>query len=87
MSGDLTQEELAERRFAIMGAARIGSLIAVMIGIAGSQNVLPLPYPVSVVLAVGAMISFFFLPPVLAKRWKAQDRAAEADAAQGGDAE
>lgn len=75
MSEPTQDEALAERRFAIMGAVRIGSLIAVLVGLAGSQEALPLPYPIAVVLAVGGMVSFFFAPPILAKRWKAGDRA------------
>ncbi len=61
----------------LMNAARIVSLGAVMIGIAGARAVLAMPYAFGVVLAVGGMLSFFFTPTLLVRRWKAQDRAQE----------
>ncbi len=70
-------EARARQRYMLMNAARILSLGAVIVGIAGARAAIAMPYPVGVVLAVGGMLSFFFTPTLLAKRWKAQDRAQE----------
>lgn len=71
-------EEKARQRYIIMNVARITSIAVLMIGIAGARGILPLPYALGVVLAVAGMLSFFFAPPMLAKRWKAQDEAGDA---------
>ncbi|MDJ0641506.1 MAG: hypothetical protein QNJ15_01700 [Erythrobacter sp.] len=67
-------EAQAAKRFYTMGAVRIGSLAAVILGIAIARAVIEAPYALGVVLAVGGMLAFFFGPPVLAKNWKAKDR-------------
>ncbi|MGB3469621.1 MAG: hypothetical protein WBA51_02215 [Erythrobacter sp.] len=68
-------EEKARQRYVMMNVARITSIAVLMIGIAGARGILPLPDVLGVVLAVAGMLSFFFAPPMLAKRWKAQDEA------------
>ncbi|MEL6738599.1 MAG: hypothetical protein AAFO28_06705 [Pseudomonadota bacterium] len=72
-------EEQARRRYTWLNAARIGGIAVAIAGIAGTRNVIPLPYSVSVALAVGGILAFFFAPPLMVKRWKARD------AADGGD--
>lgn len=67
-------EAVAARRFMTMNAVRIGSLVAVILGIAIARAAIELPYWLGVGLAVGGMLAFFFGPPTLAKRWKAGDR-------------
>lgn len=69
-----SDEAIAAQRFMVMGAVRIGSLIAVILGIAIARAVIDLPYWFGVALAIGGMVAFFFGPPILAKRWKARDR-------------
>ena len=66
-------ESRARQRYMLMNAARVASLATLMIGIAGARAVLPIPYALGVVLAVGGMLSFFFTPTLLARRWKTQD--------------
>ncbi|MEM7665991.1 MAG: hypothetical protein AAF250_09060 [Pseudomonadota bacterium] len=68
------EEAIAARRFMVMGAVRISSLAAVILGIAIANAAIELPYLLGVVLAVAGMLAFFFGPPLLAKRWKAGDR-------------
>ncbi|MEM6476958.1 MAG: hypothetical protein AAF687_12395 [Pseudomonadota bacterium] len=67
-------EQIAKRRFLIMGATRIGALVALLVGLAIARTVIDAPYWLGVVLAIGGMLAFFFGPPLLAKRWKAGDR-------------
>ena len=82
MNAPLDPEETrARNRYMVMNAARLGALAVTLAGLAGVREVLPIPYALSVILVLGGVISFFFGPPLLAKRWKAQDRAQD----QGGD--
>ncbi|MGY6551299.1 MAG: hypothetical protein ACXIT4_05315 [Erythrobacter sp.] len=67
-------EAQARHRYGIMNLARIGGLVLVLLGIAIAQGVVPLPYFLGVVLAVAGLAEFFFLPPMLARRWKAAER-------------
>ncbi|MEM6267052.1 MAG: hypothetical protein AAF707_05960 [Pseudomonadota bacterium] len=79
MSDQLTSqaaEARAQRRYIALNAARWGSLLAVIAGIAGARGVIALPYPLTVALAIGGVIGFFFAPPLLARRFKAHDAAA-----------
>lgn len=66
-------ETRAERRFALMNLARLGGLGAVLLGIAITQALIPLPWVAGVALALAGLLEFFFGPPLLARRWKAQD--------------
>lgn len=69
-SPDPDAEKRAVRRFAILNAVRIGSLLAVMAGIAGAQNVIAMPFPLAVALALAGFLGFFFGPYYLAKYFK-----------------
>lgn len=74
MNQSLDRDTIAKRRFFTLNAARIGSLSAVIAGIAGAQNALPIPYPLAVALALGGFLGFFFGPYYLAKHFKAADK-------------
>ena len=58
-----------------MNAARFGAIAVTIIGLLAVREVLPLPYVLAVVLVFAGVGGFFFGPPFLVKRWKAQDRA------------
>ena len=64
----------AARRYMVMNAVRVLSILGVIAGIAIARDVIALPYPLGAALALISMVAFFFAPPVLAKRWKASDR-------------
>lgn len=68
------EEERAMQRFVMMNLARIAGVIVLGAGIAMAREVLPGPYWLGVMLAVGGVATFFFAPTMLVKRWKAQDR-------------
>ncbi|WP_296717162.1 hypothetical protein [Erythrobacter sp.] len=70
-------EAQARRRYIIMNIARIGGLGLLLLGVAITRNVLPvqLPWALGAGLAVLGLLEFFFLPAIIAKRWKAGDRA------------
>ncbi|MEO1047192.1 MAG: hypothetical protein AAFR32_08610 [Pseudomonadota bacterium] len=70
---DPTEAE-ARARYMWLNAARIGGIAATIAGIAGTRGIIPLPYALSVAIAVGGILAFFFGPPALVKRWKAKDR-------------
>lgn len=67
------EEARARARYMMMNLARIGGIAAVIAGIAGTRGVLPLPYWLSVALTVVGVLAVFFGPPLMVKRWKAQD--------------
>lgn len=69
-------EVVAAKRYTVMNLVRLGSILALVLGIAIAQGVVDLPYALGVVLAVAGVIAFFFGPPMLVKRWKAGDRKA-----------
>lgn len=70
------EEKAARIRFIIMNAARVGGLAALLIGVAMTRSAphMSLPWIFGAGLAVLGMLEFFFLPPIIAKRWKAADR-------------
>lgn len=74
MSAPSEDEERAKARYGWLNLARVGGIAFAIAGIAGSRGILPLPYALSVAIAVGGILGFFFGPPLLVKRWKAQDR-------------
>ena len=68
-------EAIARRRYMGLNLARVGAIALAIAGMAGTRELLPLPYIASVVITVVGVLAFFFAPPLLVKRWKAQDRA------------
>ena len=69
------EEARARNRYLLLNIARIGGIACAIAGIAGTRGVLPLPLPywLSVALALGGILAFFFAPPLMVKRWKAGD--------------
>ncbi|MEE4539005.1 MAG: hypothetical protein V2J51_11010 [Erythrobacter sp.] len=67
------ESERAGRRFYLLQAVRVGSLAAVMLGIAMARGVAPGPWLLGAALSLGGIIAFFFAPPLLARRFKAHD--------------
>ena len=70
----LREQQQAQYRYGLLHIVRIGAILAVVGGMAVANDVVPAPYWLGVGLAVGGLVAFFFAPPLLAKRWKAQDR-------------
>ena len=54
----------------ILNLARLGGLALVMLGIAVARGKLGLPEPIGWALAIAGLFGFFFLPPMLTKRWR-----------------
>jgi hypothetical protein len=67
-------EAQARQRYLILNFVRFSGIAQVMLGLAIARGLLPLPWAVGAVLAVAGLLEFFFLPPLIAKRWKAGDR-------------
>lgn len=72
-----SDERTAAKRYYLMNGARVGGLVAVLVGLAMTRNVIPGHFALGAVLAVAGMVTFFFAPPLLAKRWKAGDQSEE----------
>lgn len=73
------EEAVAARRFMLLGVMRIVTLMTVLLGLAIARSVIDGPYWLGVALALIGMITFFFGPSILAKRWKAGDRAGDGE--------
>lgn len=72
-------EARARNRFVMITAMRVFAVAQVMVGFA-MISLFPdeaVIWGMGVFLAVVGTIEFFFLPPLLAKRWKAADRAGD----------
>ena len=75
MSETESPEEIrAKQRVGLLHIVRLFSLGFVLMGFAIANDRLPAPYFLGWVFAVGGLASFFFTPPLLARRWKASDR-------------
>ena len=72
-----TAEKTARNRFIIMNVMRVFALAMLMVGVAITRFVpyLSVEWIVGAALAVMGLLEFFFLPAIIAKRWKAGDRA------------
>lgn len=70
-------EKTARNRFFIMNVVRVFALAMLMVGVAITRFVpyLSVEWIVGAALAVMGLLEFFFLPAIIAKRWKAGDRA------------
>jgi hypothetical protein len=67
-------EARARQRFLVLNAARLGGLGLVLLGIVIARGALPLgvPWVVGVIIAVAGLLEFFFLPRLIARRWKSE---------------
>lgn len=67
------ERERAQQRFFWLQLTRFAAIGAMMLGIAITQEALDAPYWLGLALVVAALGTFFFGPPMLARRFKARD--------------
>ena len=67
-------DDLARTRFIFLNLIRLGSLALVLFGLTILSGKLSLPQWIGAVLAFLGIGEFFFLPWLLAKRWKSPDQ-------------
>ena len=72
-----TPDAQAKTRYGTLQLVRILSLGTVLLGIAISRDVVPAPFWLGVLFAVGGLVGFFFGPPLMVRRWKEADRNGE----------
>lgn len=67
-------EARARQRYLLLGALRFSGLGLVLLGIAIARGVLPfsVPWQVGAVVAVIGLLHFYFLPRLIARRWKSE---------------
>ncbi|WP_255551805.1 hypothetical protein [Erythrobacter crassostreae] len=75
-------DTLARKRYMILNAIRIGSLGALLVGLAIARSVIDAPYPIGVALAVGGLLAFYFGPRSLARKWKSDSQSSSGDGSQ-----
>ncbi len=63
-------EDQARQRFFLMTAARIGGVILVVLGIAIARGAISLHEWLGHALIVLGLFEVFFMPTLLARRWK-----------------
>jgi len=68
------EEAAAAKRYTVMNLVRLAAIPAVIAGLAIAQGTLDLPYALGLVLVAAGLFVFFFVPSLLAKRWKSADR-------------
>lgn len=70
-------EARARQRYLVLNAVRLSGLALVLFGIVIARGVLPfdVPWVVGVVIAVVGLVEFFFLPRLIARRWKSEGAA------------
>lgn len=71
---DNEAEALARQRFMALNLIRLSGLALVLFGIAIAQGVIDLPPIVGMVFAGLGLFDFFFVPRLIAKRWRSNDR-------------
>lgn len=67
-------EMQARRRYLLTNLVRLGSLAAVLAGLAMARQVIPGPELLGGAIALGGMLGFFFIPTLLVRRWKSQGK-------------
>lgn len=67
-------QEQAKARYGALNLIRVGGIAVTIAGLAGAREVIPLPYALSVILALAGIAAFFFGPTWLVRRWKERDR-------------
>ncbi len=60
----------AAKRFWLLQAVRLSGMAMVVFGAMILAGTLAAPAALGVVLLVGGMLEFFFLPAILARKWK-----------------
>lgn len=73
MTNDPASETRAKQRFATLAIVRFTGVLTVLAGILIAQGVIALPAWIGYILAVLGMFEVFFLPTLLARRWKSPD--------------
>ncbi len=67
---DPVDEETARRRWSAIQTVRFAGVALVLVGILIRYAVIPAPLPVGIALIVGGLVGTFFMPVVLARKWR-----------------
>ncbi len=67
-------DDLARTRFLFLNLIRLGALALVLFGVTIASGKMGWPEWIGLVLALAGAAEFFFLPWMLAKRWKSTDQ-------------
>ncbi|MEO1969722.1 MAG: hypothetical protein ABGW87_13555 [Sphingomonadaceae bacterium] len=66
----MAERDPAAGRYAIMQLARLGGMAMVVIGAAMLGGAIPGPRELAIALFIGGAAEFFFVPLILARRWR-----------------
>lgn len=71
---DQEAEALAKKRFLAMNLIRLSGLVCVFLGLAVMQGLIDLPRMVGLALAAFGLYDYFFMPRMIARRWRSEDQ-------------
>lgn len=74
MTIDPEAEALAKRRFMLLNLVRLSGAALVLLGLAIAQGVIELPVVIGIILAAAGLFEFFFLPRLVARKWRSGER-------------
>lgn len=66
-------EERARARYIALNAVRIGGIAVLLVGLMIARRVIEGPWWLGAALAVGGLLTFFFAPILMVRRWKRAD--------------
>lgn len=70
----MTEDDtLARNRFMVLNAIRLGGLILVLVAIAIGYGKIDAPVFIAYILAPLGLFEFFFLPNIVARKWRTPD--------------
>ncbi|MBN9505699.1 MAG: hypothetical protein J0I69_06695 [Altererythrobacter sp.] len=67
---DPVDDETARRRWSVIQAVRFAGVALVLVGILIRYAVIPAPLAVGVALIVVGLVGTFFMPVMLARKWR-----------------
>lgn len=70
---DPRDDARAFKRFMVLNAIRLAGALIVIVGLAVTEGLVPLPPVFAYVLVIAGFCIFFFLPNLIARGWKSQD--------------
>jgi hypothetical protein len=71
----MTEDDtLARNRFFALNAIRLGGLAVILVAIAIHYGKIEVPQVLAYILAPIGLFEFFFLPNIVARKWRTPDR-------------
>jgi hypothetical protein len=63
-------DEVAQRRWMVISALRIGGVAMVIVGMLGTRQIIPMPMIAAYALIAAGLLDVFLVPLFLARKWR-----------------